>query len=131
MATVELKVPMQLGGLTFEAGLHQDIEIVRNWFVDEMEKVGLFIIHEGEVLYPSAPETVAELSARDALKKEADELGIQYPANIKGDKLTQLIADKKAFDKDLADASVESAPVVVPEAAPETVAVPNPADVAV
>jgi hypothetical protein len=53
MATVELKVPMTLGGVSFEAGLHEDVEIVRDWFVDEMEKTGLFIVKVGEVLYPS------------------------------------------------------------------------------
>jgi hypothetical protein len=54
MATVELKVPMTLGAVSFEAGIHEDVEIVRDWFVDEMEKVGLFIVKEGEILYPSA-----------------------------------------------------------------------------
>jgi hypothetical protein len=43
MATVELRVPTQLGGQIYEVGIHE-IEIVRDWFVDAMEEAGLLII---------------------------------------------------------------------------------------
>jgi hypothetical protein len=66
MATVELKVPMTLGGVAYDAGVHENVEIARDWFVDEMEKTKLFIVREGEVLYPNTKkkkETVEEPTA--------------------------------------------------------------------
>lgn len=36
-----------------------------------------------------------DLNERDLLKQEADELGIEYPKNIKTDKLVELIKEAK------------------------------------
>lgn len=68
MAIVELKVPMKLGAVSFNAGIHEDVEIVRDWFVDEMEKVGLFIVKEGEVLYPKASKKKAADKVESAVE---------------------------------------------------------------
>lgn len=50
--------------------------------------------NEGWVDTPDKLEPVQTLD-RELLKKEADDLGIEYPSNVKTDRLVKLIAEAK------------------------------------
>jgi len=58
----------------------------------EEEAVGLE--SKGWADTPDKLDTVQTLD-RELLKKEADELGIEYPSNVKTDRLAKLIAEAK------------------------------------
>ena len=49
MATFTFKAPFNFGGTLYTAGTHE-VELVKDWFVDEMIHLGLIVEHEAEVI---------------------------------------------------------------------------------
>ena len=103
MCTVTITSPMNLGGKIYQIGTHE-IDLKRDWFVDEMERVGMLTITDGEALRVST-EVIVDATVvpqedltvdREALKAEATALGLEFAPNVKNEKLAQMIADKKA-----------------------------------
>lgn len=94
MAKFELKAPFNLGGQTLSAGIHE-IDLVKDWFVDEMIHLGLIIELDNDKT-DVVPEVVEEVKPKKG--KKANEVVEQSTTETGADVVPEVVEETQTLN---------------------------------